>query len=371
MRQIVYSQRLGGRLTAVAPGVLAATLAGSTEPATVDAQLSFADERSFRLTGEIRLEGEGTPALPLARPRAPRSVGPSPACGTAPPSSRSAAARGASTAPAGGSPRTSSSPMTARSPTTSSASSSSPYDRRRNREPNDTRRGRPGNSGGARSSARPRDGRRRSVRARRPSRRRRARRVAAPARRARSRYTSCTTCSLNGKAVPRSWASVVLATAQPSFSPPTRQSAGTNTSSKNTSLNSASLGDRHERADLDPVGLHVHDEIGDAPVLRQLGVGAREADAPARELRVARPHLLARQHPATLDRHGSRGQAGEIGARAGLAEELAPDLAGVEDRRQPAPLLLVGSVREQRRTGEVDAVPVHRLERTRAARTPC
>jgi hypothetical protein len=57
---MVYSQRLGGRLTAVAPGVLAASLADSAEPATVDAELSFADERSFRLTGELRLEGEGT-----------------------------------------------------------------------------------------------------------------------------------------------------------------------------------------------------------------------------------------------------------------------------------------------------------------------
>jgi hypothetical protein len=56
----VYSQRLGGRLTAVAPGVLDASLAGLAEPATVDAQLSFANEPSFRLTGEIHLEGQGT-----------------------------------------------------------------------------------------------------------------------------------------------------------------------------------------------------------------------------------------------------------------------------------------------------------------------
>jgi hypothetical protein len=60
MRQIVYSQRLGGRLTAVAPGVLAASLADAAEPATVDAQLSFADERSFLLTGEVRLDGQGS-----------------------------------------------------------------------------------------------------------------------------------------------------------------------------------------------------------------------------------------------------------------------------------------------------------------------
>ena len=60
MMQMVYSQRLGGRLTAVAPGVLTVSLKDSAEPATVDAQLSFADERSFRLTGEVRWEAEGT-----------------------------------------------------------------------------------------------------------------------------------------------------------------------------------------------------------------------------------------------------------------------------------------------------------------------
>lgn len=58
MRQIVYSQRLGGRLTAVGPGVLDASLAGVVEPATVDAQLEFTDEHTFWLTGEIRFEDD-------------------------------------------------------------------------------------------------------------------------------------------------------------------------------------------------------------------------------------------------------------------------------------------------------------------------
>jgi hypothetical protein len=58
MRQIVYSQRLGGRLTAVAPGLLDASLDSLAEPATVSAQLSFSDERSFRMTGDIRFEDE-------------------------------------------------------------------------------------------------------------------------------------------------------------------------------------------------------------------------------------------------------------------------------------------------------------------------
>jgi hypothetical protein len=56
MRQIVFSQRLGGRLTAVGPGVLDAALASVGEPATVVAQLVFADERRFRSSGEIRFD---------------------------------------------------------------------------------------------------------------------------------------------------------------------------------------------------------------------------------------------------------------------------------------------------------------------------
>jgi hypothetical protein len=60
MRQIVYSQRLGGRLIAVAPGLLDASLDGLAEPGTVYAQLSFSNERSFRMTGDIRFEDEDT-----------------------------------------------------------------------------------------------------------------------------------------------------------------------------------------------------------------------------------------------------------------------------------------------------------------------
>ena len=108
-------------------------------------------------------------------------------------------------------------------------------------------------------------------------------------------------------------------------------------------------GDLHERPHLDAGRLHVDDEIRDALVLRRVGVGARQADAPARELRVRRPHLLAREQPAVVDAHRARLQRREVGAGVGLAEELAPDLVGGEDRREPALLLLVGAVREQRR----------------------
>ena len=137
----------------------------------------------------------------------------------------------------------------------------------------------------------------------------------------------------------------------PGCRPPTRWSSGTKTSSKNTSLNSASPGDLHERPDLDARRLHVDDEVGDPLVLRELGIGAGEADAPPRELRVARPHLLAVEHPPALDRRApwcaaTRGR----DPASGSLKSWHQISLGVEDRREPPQLLLVGAVREQRRT---------------------
>jgi len=53
----VYTCRLGGRLTPIAPGELEALLVDE-EAATLDARLSFADERRFGMDGEIRF-GDG------------------------------------------------------------------------------------------------------------------------------------------------------------------------------------------------------------------------------------------------------------------------------------------------------------------------
>jgi hypothetical protein len=57
MERTVYTQRLGGRLTAVAPGELEGVLVSETA-ATLDAHLSFADERRFGMHGEIRFGDE-------------------------------------------------------------------------------------------------------------------------------------------------------------------------------------------------------------------------------------------------------------------------------------------------------------------------
>ena len=65
-------------------------------------------------------------------------------------------------------------------------------------------------------------------------------------------------------------------------------------------------GELHERPHLDARRLHVDDEVRDALVLRHVGIGARQADTPARELRVRRPDLLAREQPAVVDAHRLR-----------------------------------------------------------------
>src|SRR5205807_9968459 len=72
------------------------------------------------------------------------------------------------------------------------------------------------------------------------------------------------------------------------------------------------------------------------------------------------------EDPAAFYRRGSCRERREVRAGAGLAEELAPDLPRVEDRGQPAQLLLVGSVREERGPGEVDAGAVDELRGARA-----
>ena len=91
-------------------------------------------------------------------------------------------------------------------------------------------------------------------------------------------------------------------------------------------------GDLAQRADLDGLLLHVHQEVGQALVLGGLAVGARDEHAPLRVLGAAGPDLLAGDDPvvAVLDR--ARLERREVGAGVGLGEALAPDLLGREDR---------------------------------------
>ena len=191
--------------------------------------------------------------------------------------------------------------------------------------------------------------------------------------RARRGYTSCTTCSLNGKLVPRSCASVVLATAQPWFELADEVVVGHEHVVEEHLVELGLAGDLDERPDLDARRVHVDDEVRDAAVLRRVGIGAGQADPPPGELRVATSTPSGPiSEPAAVDRAAAvvRSDARSEPASGSLNSWHQISL-GVEDRRQPAPLLLVGAVGEQRRPGQVDADPVDRLGRARPGRTPC
>ena len=78
---------------------------------------------------------------------------------------------------------------------------------------------------------------------------------------------------------------------------------------------------------------------------------------------IERPDLLAGDDPLVAVLHRARLQRGEVGAGVGLAEALAPDLLGGEDRDEVALLLLRRAPRHDRRAGEQQAEHVRRQRR--------
>ena len=87
------------------------------------------------------------------------------------------------------------------------------------------------------------------------------------------------------------------------------------------------------------------------------------------DLRGRRPDLLAGDDPlvAVLDR--LRGRAREVGAGAGLREQLAPRVLPVEDAEQVFLLLTLVAVRDDRRRGEQIAETGRRTDRAVARRS--
>ena len=91
-------------------------------------------------------------------------------------------------------------------------------------------------------------------------------------------------------------------------------------------------------------------------------VGAGQQRAPLRVLRAGGPDLLAGDAPAAVDLGGLGRQAGQVGTRARLGKQLAPDHLAAEGRRQEALLLLVGAVGDDRRDdpgGDAHLRPLH------------
>ncbi len=126
-------------------------------------------------------------------------------------------------------------------------------------------------------------------------------------------------------------------------------------------------GDLAQRPHLDALALHVEREVGHALVLGRVGVGAGDEHAVVGEVGQGVPHLLAIHDPlvAVTDRTGA--EAGEVGAGARLAEELAPLLLAGEHRAEEALLLGVVAVGDDRRAGE-EHEELRRSERLGARR---
>ena len=136
----------------------------------------------------------------------------------------------------------------------------------------------------------------------------------------------------------RSFISVVRATVQPWLTSPRRWSSGTRTLVEEHLVERRAAGHLAQRPDLDAGRLHVDDEAGEALVLGQVGVGAADDLADVAVVGAGGPHLLAGDDPLVAVALGLGLQAGEVGAGARLAEELAADeVAPVERRAGTAP----------------------------------
>ena len=122
-----------------------------------------------------------------------------------------------------------------------------------------------------------------------------------------------------------------------------------------------------QRADLDRRVLHVDDERGEPGVLDGIRIGPDHEQPPLGQVRERRPHLLAVDDPLVTVLHTGRRQAGEIGSRAGLGEQLTPDLLAGEQRPEVALLLGIAPPRHHGRAAHAvtDRVAVHRVRRAR------
>ena len=114
-------------------------------------------------------------------------------------------------------------------------------------------------------------------------------------------------------------------------------------------------GDLAQRPDLDARRVHVDGEVGQALVLRLVGVGAGDEHPAVGQVGHRVPHLLAVDHPLVAVLHRPGAEAGQVGAGARLAEQLAPDLLAREHRAQQAVADLVAAVGHDRGPGQARA----------------
>jgi hypothetical protein len=94
---------------------------------------------------------------------------------------------------------------------------------------------------------------------------------------------------------------------------------------------------------------HVDDETRQALVLGSIPVGPCEQEPPLGVMRAGRPHLLSVDAPGIAVALRARRGAGEVRARARLAEELTPGVLAGQDGAQEAALVRLAAMFEQGR----------------------
>ena len=158
--------------------------------------------------------------------------------------------------------------------------------------------------------------------------------------------------------------SVALAVRQPSPTSPTRIASGTVASVKNTSLNpEAPAMLRIGRTSTPGWCMSMMNAV--RPLCFGASGSVRASSRPKRALCAIDVQIF---EPFTIHSSPSRTalgrEPGDVGSRAGFAEQLAPDLLGGEDRAQEPLLLLARAAGDDRRAAHADA---HRVADPRVA----
>src|SRR6266403_136461 len=110
--------------------------------------------------------------------------------------------------------------------------------------------------------------------------------------------------------------------------------------------------DLPQGAHADPRAPHVDQEEADAMVLRRLGLGAAEEEAPVGDVGVAGPHLLAVHDEAVAPALAARAERAQVRAGAGLREALAPEVLARKQPGEEATALRLGAVAEDGRADQ-------------------
>lgn len=116
-----------------------------------------------------------------------------------------------------------------------------------------------------------------------------------------------------------------------------------------------SAGHLDDGSDLDTGQVHRAEEIGDAGVLRHVGVGAGDEDPVSGVLGERGPDLLTGHHPFVTITNGAGAEIGEVAAGFGFREELAPDVLPRQQSGQIALFLLLGAGVNDGGSGPSDA----------------